>query len=47
MGEGVGCDLTLSCTAGQTIKEITFADWVSNFVLTMVDFCINNDEFCI
>jgi hypothetical protein len=27
LGEGLGCDLALQCAAGQTIKEITFADW--------------------
>ena len=27
VGEGVGCDLTLSCEAGQTITGVEFADW--------------------
>ena len=27
VGEGVGCDLTLSCESGQTISGVLFADW--------------------
>jgi hypothetical protein len=27
VGEGVGCDITLSCERGQIIKDVTFADW--------------------
>lgn len=27
VGEGIGCDLKLRCAAGQTIKEVVFADW--------------------